>query len=53
MTDEVRTSVEAQEESALDYARGMAACSDTARPAEAKPLPAAVAGRPPLAALGR
>jgi len=42
MTDEVRTSVEAQEESALDYARGMAACSDTARPAEAKPLPAAV-----------
>lgn len=48
MTDEIKTSVEALEESALPCARGVArACDDLPRStAETQPLPPALAGQP-------
>lgn len=47
MTDEIKTSVEALEETALPCARGLArACDDLPRTAETEPLPTAISGQP-------
>ena len=47
MTDEIKTSVEALEDTVLPCARGVArACDDLPKTAETQPLPAAIASQP-------